>query len=116
MRLILRLIINALVILAMSHWFSGIQVNNFLTAVGVAVVLAILNVIIKPILVIVTIPVTILTLGLFLIIINAFMVILASSLMPGFTVVGWWPAILFSLILSFMNALLEQDRGTNPEE
>lgn len=117
MRLLLKLVINALLILAMSQWFGGIEVKNFVTAIGVAIVLSILNVLVKPLLIIITIPVTVLTLGLFLIVINAFMVILASSLIPGFTVFGWWPAILFSLVISFMNGLLEhKSKGENKKD
>ncbi|MGB0165733.1 MAG: phage holin family protein [Luteibaculum sp.] len=115
MRIILKLIINALTILAMSHWFSGIAVNSFFTAVLVAVIIAILNVLVKPLLVIITIPVTILTLGLFLIVINAIIVKMASALVGGFEVYGWVPAILFALILGFINALLEADGKKNKE-
>ena len=80
--------------------------NDARTIIIVALVLALLNAIVKPILVILTIPVTIVTLGLFLLIINALMVVWTSKLVDGFKVDGWLTAILFSLIVSVVSSIL----------
>lgn len=111
MKTILKLIINALAIVAFANWLPGISIDGFFSAVLVAIILSILNILVKPILVIITIPVTILTLGLFLLIINALIVKMASGIISGFEVYGWMPAILFSLLMSFINYLLEIDKS-----
>ena len=82
----------------------------------VAIVLAFLNTIVKPILTILTIPITILTMGLFLLVINALIIIFAEKLVPGFRVEGFGWAILFSLILSLMTGILNMIFGVNSEE
>lgn len=78
----------------------GIKVADFRIAVIVAAVLAIINAVVKPILILFTLPITILTLGLFLLVINALMLILASHLVNGFVIVSFWWAMLGSLIIS----------------
>jgi len=82
----------------------------------VAVVLAFLNTIVKPILTILTIPITVLTLGLFLLAINAFIIIFAGRLVPGFHVNGFFTALLFSVILSVSTGILNMIFGVNREE
>lgn len=82
----------------------AIENNNILTAVIVAVVLAVLNAIIKPLLVILTLPVTLITLGLFLFVINACIILLDAHFVHGFYVAGFWHAMLFSVLLSFFNS------------
>jgi len=84
----------------------NVSVDSYFTAVIVAIVLSLLNFIVKPILVILTLPVTILTLGLFLLIINAIIILLADNLIEGFSVDGIWWALLFSLLLSFLQSIL----------
>lgn len=82
-----------------------VQVDNTLTALILAVVLAALNQFIKPILIILTLPITVLTLGLFLLVVNTIMIMLASALVRGFTVESFWWAMLFSIILSIVNSI-----------
>lgn len=84
----------------------GITLENYTDAILVAVVLAFLNAIVKPILTILTIPITIVTLGLFLLAINAFIILFAGKLVTGFHVAGFWYALLFSLILSLITGIL----------
>jgi putative membrane protein len=84
----------------------GVAINDAKTAIIVALVLALLNTFIKPILVILTIPVTIITLGLFLLVINILIIKLTDSLVGGFTVDGWLSALLFSLIVSLVTWML----------
>jgi putative membrane protein len=91
-------------------------VDDFWSAFLVAVALAFLNAIVKPILTILTIPITILTLGLFLLVINAFMIIFAERLVPGFHVSGFFTAIFFSLILSLTTGILNAILGVNKDK
>lgn len=109
MRFILQLIISTLAVLITSYLLPGVKIedNSFLTALVVAAVLAFLNAVLKPIMIILTIPVTIFTFGLFLLVINALIILLAGKLVDGFHVSGFWSALLFSLILSLITAILE---------
>ena len=100
------LIIAAAVVLA-SYLLPGVAVDRFTTALLVALVLSLLNFFVKPILVILTLPITIVTLGLFLFIINAIIIVLAGKLVSGFRVGSVWWALLFSLLLSFFIYILE---------
>ncbi|TDQ30601.1 phage holin family protein [Zeaxanthinibacter enoshimensis] len=106
MKLILRLLLNALAVIILANILPGVGVESFWTAIWVAIVLSLLNLIVKPILVVLTLPVTILTLGLFLLIINALIILLADYLVPGFAVNGIWWALLFSLLLSLLQSIL----------
>jgi putative membrane protein len=84
----------------------------------VASVLSLLNVVIKPILIILTIPITVFTLGLFLLVINAVMILLTTRLVPGFAVDGFWTALFFSIILTFVNSIFHglATKNENKEE
>ncbi len=106
MKLIIRLLLNALAVVILSYVLPGVGVDSMLTAIIVAIVLSILNFLVKPILVILTLPITILTLGLFLLVINAIIILLTSNLIDGFHVTSFWWAIIFSLLLSFLQAIL----------
>ncbi|HXB43853.1 MAG TPA: phage holin family protein [Puia sp.] len=107
MNFILRIIISAVVAFALSYVLrSGIQIDKFSTALVLSLVLAVLNAILKPILIILTLPITILTFGLFLFVINAAIILLAAKFVDGFKVEGFWWALLFSLLLSFITSLL----------
>jgi putative membrane protein len=109
MKFILHLIISTLAVLITSYLLPGVRIedNNFLIAVTVAAVLAFLNAVVKPIMIIFTIPVTIFSFGLFLLVINALIILLAAKLVDGFHVDGFWWALLFSLILSIVTSVLE---------
>jgi len=110
MNFIVRIIVTAAVAFGLSYILhSGIQIDSFWTALLVALVLAILNAIIKPILIILTFPITLITLGLFLFVINALMILLTSHLVQGFKVNGFWWALLFSLLLSIISSLLYRE-------
>lgn len=106
MNLILKIVLTAVAVLVIAHFLPGVSVVNFTSAVIVAVVLALLRVTIKPLLIILTLPVTIVTLGLFLLVINALIILLADNLIDGFHVTGFWIALLFSLILSVFESIL----------
>jgi len=106
MKIILRVLLTALAVIAIAYLLPGVTVQDYTTAIVVAVVLGLLRIFVKPILIILTIPITILTLGLFLFCINAIIVLLASNFIDGFTVNGVFTAILFSLLLSFFQSIL----------
>ena len=106
MKSILRLLLTALAVVILSYVLPGVNVNSMGSALLVALVLSLLNFLVKPILVILTLPITILTLGLFLLVINALIILLAENLIPGFQVAGFWWAVIFSLLLSFLQDIL----------
>lgn len=106
MNFILRLLLSALAVVLLANILPGIHVETYWIAILVALVLSLLNGLVKPLLVILTLPVTLLTLGLFLLVINAIIILLAGSLVPGFTVDGFWWALLFSLLLSALQSIL----------
>ncbi|MDQ3073302.1 MAG: phage holin family protein [Bacteroidota bacterium] len=107
LRLLISLILNGVSIYIGAYLLSGVDVRDFLAAVIAGIILTLANLIVKPILTIITLPITVLTLGLFLLIINGLMVLLADWLVAGFEVAGLWPAILLSLILWVLNFLYQ---------
>ena len=109
MKFLIQLVIVTLAVLISSYILPGVSIegNNFLTALVVAAVLSFLNAVVKPIMIILTIPVTIFSFGLFLLVINALMILLAAKIVDGFHVEGFWYALLFSLILSLVTSILE---------
>lgn len=106
MLFLLRILLTAVVVVFLANFLPGVTVTGYWTAIVVALVLALLNLIIKPILVLLTLPVTILTLGLFLIVINAIIILLVDAFVGGFEVSGFWIAVLFSILLSIFQSLL----------
>jgi len=105
MNLILRILLSAIAVVILAKILPGAGVDSYTTAIIVAIVISLLNFIVKPILVILTLPVTILTLGLFLLIINAIIILLADYFIDGFHVNNIWWALLFSLLLSFLQSI-----------
>jgi putative membrane protein len=106
MKFLIQILISALSVLVTGYLMPGIKIDGFSTALVVAVVLAILNVFLKPVLVLLSIPATIFTLGLFLLVINAVIILIASKMVDGFHVSGFWSALFFSIVLSVINAIL----------
>jgi putative membrane protein len=106
MNIILRIIISAVVAFALSYILSGVHIQSFVTALILAVVLGLLNIFVKPLLIILTLPITIFTFGLFLFVINALIILLAAKFVNGFRVDGFWWALLFSLLLSILTSFL----------
>ncbi len=105
-----RLIVSALAIIVTSYIFSkfnlGVHIDGALTAVLVAAVLSLLNAVVKPLLVLLTIPITVITLGFFLLVINGILILITSKLLaPRFAVDGFWVAFFFSLVLSVVNSI-----------
>ncbi|MFA7216388.1 MAG: phage holin family protein [Candidatus Paceibacterota bacterium] len=105
MKIFLNWFIGAIAIMISAYILPGVYVSGILVALVLAVVLGAINAFIKPVLVILTLPINILTLGLFTLVINGLLVMLASTIVPGFTVDGFWWALLFALTLSVVNAV-----------
>jgi putative membrane protein len=116
MNFILKISVSALAVFLVDKLLSGVSVDDFWAALLVAVVLAFLNTIVKPILTLLTIPITVFTLGFFLLAINAFIIIFAEKLVSGFHVAGFWWALLFSFILSVFTGILNVLFGVNSSE
>lgn len=106
MKLILRILLTAIAVVVIANFLPGVQIANFTNAIIVAVVLGLLRVTVKPLLIFLTLPATILTLGLFLLVINAIIIMLADYFVDGFAVSGFWVALLFSLLLSLFQSIL----------
>ncbi len=108
MNYLFKVLLTALAVLLIAYFLPGVEVDDYGTAIWVAFIVGVLFSILKPILVILTLPVTILTLGLFLFVINAAMILLANSWIDGFSVAGFWTALLFSILLSFFESILHK--------
>jgi putative membrane protein len=105
MRIILEILISTIAVLITAYLLPGVEVSSFWSALIVALVLGLLNITVKPLLIILTIPITILTLGLFLLVINAFIILIVDGLISGFFVDGFLWALIFSLIVSLLQSL-----------
>ena len=105
MKIITRILVTALALLITARLITGIDVEGIYPAIIAALILGILNVVVKPILVILTLPVTIVTLGLFMFVINAGLFMFTASFIQGFSVSGFWIALLGSLIVSVISAV-----------
>lgn len=105
MTLILRILFNALGLILIAELFSGIEVNGVYTAIVAAIVLGLLNAIVRPVLLLLTLPITILTLGLFALVINGLLFMFAASFIQDFSVTNFWYALLGSLAMSVVSTL-----------
>jgi putative membrane protein len=111
MKLIIRILITSALVLLIANFMTGVRVAGFTTALIVAIVLGLLNIFIKPILVILTLPITFVTLGLFLLVINALIIILCDNIVGGFSVDSFWTALFFSVILSILQCIMYKILG-----
>jgi putative membrane protein len=107
MKLIFNWILSAVALLAVAHLYAGVTVTSFTSALIAAAVLGLLNAVVRPILVLLTLPVTVITLGLFLFVINALMFWAAASLLNGFNVAGFGAALIGSLIYSVLQLAID---------
>jgi putative membrane protein len=106
MKLIIKFLPSALVVL-IANFMTGVHVDGFTTALIVAIVLGLLNIFIKPIIVILTLPITFITLGLFLLVINSNNYLMCDNIVGGFSVDTFWTALLFSIILSLYSLCIK---------
>lgn len=108
MKWILKLLLTAVAVVILAKVLPGVEVVGYGYAILVAFVIGLLKIIVRPILILLTLPVTIVTLGLFLLIINAIIILLADYFLSGFSVSTIWWALLFSLLLSILQSILHK--------
>jgi putative membrane protein len=108
MNFLLRLLITAAIVYVLSRILSGVHIADFVTALIFALVLAVLNAIVKPLLILLTLPITVVTLGIFLFVINALIILLAARLVHGIRIDGFWWALIFSIILSIFSSAVQK--------
>jgi len=106
MGIVVNLLVSSLAVFITAQILPGVHMNDFLTAIIVAVIMGVINSFVKPILVLLTLPITLVTFGLFVFVINALLVLLVSRIVPGFVVDSFWWALLFSLIVSIVSSFL----------
>ncbi|WP_111706287.1 phage holin family protein [Lutibacter citreus] len=117
MKTILKILLTAIAVVVIAEFLPGISLTEgYKSAIIVAVVLGLLRITVKPILIFFTLPATILTLGLFLLVINAVIIMLAGYFVSGFVVSGFWVALLFSLLLSLFQSILYSFLKENKEK
>lgn len=107
MKTILRWLILTLAIAVTAYILPGVSVDNVAAALVAAVVLALINTFLRPVLLLLTLPLSIITLGLFAIVLNTLLIMLADAMVPGFAISGFWWALLFSIIVALVNALFK---------
>ncbi|PWG04612.1 phage holin family protein [Polaribacter aquimarinus] len=114
MKTFLKILLTALAVIVLANILPGISVAGYVSAIIVAVVISLLNMFVRPLLIFFTLPATIVTLGLFLFVINACIILLADKLVDGFAVSGFWSALFFSILLSIFRSalfsLLKEDK------
>jgi putative membrane protein len=111
---IIKFLIAAIGVYLTGMILPGVNVANVWIAIVVSAFIGLLNILLKPLLIILTIPITLVTFGLFLIVINGFMIYLADKIVPGFEVKTFWLAMVFSIVLSIITFLLERIFGVKP--
>ena len=108
MMMILHLILSSVAVMFVSYVVPGFDVTNFYSALLAAVVIGLINIIVRPLLLILTLPINIMTLGLFTFVINALMIMLASSIVKGFNVQGFIPAFIGAILLTIVNYFINR--------
>lgn len=106
MRLLIQWLINALAVGITAYLLPGVRISGFFAALVTALLLGLVNVFLRPLLLLLTLPLNILTLGLFTLVVNALLVLLVAAIVPGFSVRGFWWALLFGLVLAVVNYVL----------
>lgn len=106
MRLIIRILVTAFIVVALANFLPGVHVEGYVTGIIIAAVLGLLNVLVKPILILFTLPVTIVTFGLFLLVVNALIILMVSGLVSNFVIDSFWWALFFSILLSICQSVL----------
>ena len=118
MKFLTQILISTLAVLITAYILPGVEVknNNFFSALLVALAIAFLNSFVKPVLILFTIPITFFTLGIFLLVINTLIILLADYMVSDFSVDGFWPALWFSIVLSFINSFFERVQKKSEEQ
>lgn len=107
MGFLVKLLLNTLAVIISAYLIPGVFVNGIIDAAIVAIVLGILNTLVKPVLVILTLPITVITLGLFYLVLNVIIIYIADYFIPGFRVDGFLPALFFSIVLAIVGWILD---------
>ena len=108
MRILINWLVTTLAVIIAAYLLPGVTIRNFFSGLLTALLLGLINAILRPILVVLTLPLTIVTLGLFIFVINALLVLLTSAVVPGFEVHSFWWALLFSLLFSIVSFILHR--------
>ena len=103
MKLLLVWLINAAALFALPYLFDSIRVDTFYTALIVALILSIINTVVRPILLVLTLPITFITLGLFIFVLNGLLLWFVASFVKGFTIAGFWPAVFGAIVYSLIS-------------
>jgi putative membrane protein len=111
MRILINWFVTTVAILIAAYLLPGVAIRSLAAAIVAALVLGLINAVIKPVLMVLTLPLTILTLGLFTFVLNALLVLLTSAIVPGFYVRNFWWALLFSLVFSIVSFVLHRIVG-----
>jgi putative membrane protein len=106
MKLLMKIVFSSIIVMLLSNFINGVHVENFTTSIIVAIVLGLLNAFVKPILILFTLPVTVFTLGLFLLVINAILILLCDKIVGGFRVDSFFTALIFSIVLSLLQSIM----------
>ncbi|MEX2029306.1 MAG: phage holin family protein [Candidatus Paceibacterota bacterium] len=107
MKLIIHWVVSALAILVTAYILPGVNVSGIVVALVLAVVLGAINAFIRPLLVMLTLPISVVTLGLFVLVIDALLIMLAGYVVPGFTVASFWWALAFGIVLAIVSYVLD---------
>ena len=107
MKTIIRFLVSTIAILITAYILPGVHLNGIITALVLAVVLGVINIFLRPVIIFLTLPISVMTLGLFTLFINGALVMLASYIVPGFTVANFWWALLFSIVVTLINYVLQ---------
>lgn len=110
MKILINWIISALLVIAIAYIFPGVEIDGFVAALVVALVLGVVNAVIRPVALFLSLPLNILTLGLFTLVVDTLMVLLVAWIVPAFTITTFWWAFAFSITLGFLNMILREDR------
>lgn len=111
MRSIIHLVLSMVALFITAYLVPGFEITSIWAALVTIVVLSIINILIKPLILLITLPLNILTLGLFTFVINGLMLMLASSIVPGFVLTGWLPAIIGGIVLALVSSVLQGAMG-----
>lgn len=111
MKLLARWLLSAAALLLVAHFYSGVQVTSFGSALIAAAIIGLLNTVVRPVLLVLTLPVTVLTMGLFLFVINALLFWAAASVLDSFSVAGFGAALVGSLAYSLIGVIIESALG-----
>ncbi len=113
---LIKVLVTSVNAFILAYILDGVEIKDYFTAIIVAFVLALLDAFVKPLLILLTLPATLFTLGLFLFVINACIILLDAHFVGGFRVDGFWYALLFSILLSFFNSLVHRKAFPNEEK